>query len=59
MKNRGHTFPGAHNQPLVKEGLTLGMEAIGYRHLEAGKYVPRAVVTLDIGNRSGHRIPDG
>ncbi|MBI2361001.1 MAG: hypothetical protein HYV04_19205 [Deltaproteobacteria bacterium] len=59
MKSRGHTFPGAHNQELVKEGLTLGMEAVGYRHLVDGKYVPRGMVTVDVGNQAGHRIPDG
>lgn len=59
MKSRGHTFPGAHNQALVKEGLTLAMEAVGYRHLAEGKYLPRAVVTVDVGNQAGHRIPDG
>lgn len=59
MKAKGHTFPGAHDQNLVKEGLTLGVEAVGYRHLVTGKYVPRAVVTVDVGNQAGHRIPDG
>ncbi len=59
MKARGHTFPGAHDQGLVKEGLTLGLEAVGYRNLVGGKYLPRAVVTVDIGNQAGHRIPDG
>lgn len=59
MKSRGHTFPGAHNQALVKEGLTLAMEAVGYRHLVDGKYAPRAVITVDVGNQAGHRIPDG
>jgi Cytochrome c554 and c-prime len=59
MKNRGHTFPGAHDQSLVKEGLTLAMEAVGYQHLIANKYAPRAIVTVDVGNHAGHRIPDG
>ncbi len=59
MKNRGHTFPGAHNQQLVKEGLSLALEAVGYRQPVAGKFVPRAAVTVDIGNQAGHRIPDG
>lgn len=59
MKRRGHTFPGAHNQDLVREGITLGLEAIAYRHIVAGKLVPRAVVTVDVGNQAGHRIPDG
>lgn len=59
MKSRGHNFPGAHDQALVREGLTLGMEAIGYGHLDGKKHVPRAVVTVDVGNQAGHRIPDG
>jgi len=59
MKARGHTFPGAHNQALVKEGLTLGVEAVGYRQLVDGKYLPRGVVTVDVANLAGHRIPDG
>jgi hypothetical protein len=59
MKSRGHTFPGAHNQALVKEGLSLALEAIAYRQIVAGKYQPRAVVTVDIANQAGHRIPDG
>jgi Cytochrome c554 and c-prime len=59
MKSRGHSFPGAHNQSLVKEGITLGLEAIGYQHIMARKYAPRAVVTVDVGNQAGHRIPDG
>jgi mono/diheme cytochrome c family protein len=59
MKNRGHTFPGAHNQSLVKEGITLGLEAVGYLQAVGMKFVPQAVVTVDIGNQAGHRIPDG
>jgi len=59
MKARGHTFPGAHDQALVKEGLTLAMEAVAYRSAVGPKYVPQAVVTVDIGNQAGHRIPDG
>jgi mono/diheme cytochrome c family protein len=59
MKARGHTFPSAHDQALVKEGLTLGMEAVGYRQAVGPKFIPQAVVTVDIGNQAGHRIPDG
>jgi hypothetical protein len=59
MKSRGHSFPGAHDQSLVKEGLSLSMEAVGYQHLVANKYAPRAIVTVDIGNHAGHRVPDG
>jgi hypothetical protein len=59
MKARGHTFPGAHDQALVKEGLTLGVEAVGYRQALGARFVPQAVVTVDVGNQAGHRIPDG
>lgn len=59
MKARGHTFPGAHDQALVKEGLTLGVEAVGYRQAVGPRFVPQAVVTVDVGNQAGHRIPDG
>lgn len=59
MKARGHTFPGAHDPALVKEGLSLGVEAVGYRQLRAGKHIPVAVVTLDVANHAGHRVPDG
>jgi mono/diheme cytochrome c family protein len=59
MKARGHTFPGAHDQPLVKEGLTLNMEAVAFRQAAGPKFTPQAVITLDIGNQAGHRVPDG
>jgi mono/diheme cytochrome c family protein len=59
MKARGHSFPGAHDQALVKEGLTLAMGAVGYRAGVGPKFVPQAVVTVDIRNEAGHRTPDG
>lgn len=59
MKSRGHNFSGAHDQALVKEGLSLELETVGYRQLAGANYVPRAVVTVDVGNHAGHRIPDG
>lgn len=60
MKARGHSFPGAHNQELVKQGLSLSMEAVGFKEIAGpGKYAPRAMVTIDVGNLAGHRIPDG
>jgi hypothetical protein len=59
MKARGHAIPGAHNEALVKEGLTLSMQAVGYRRLKGTKHLPQAVVTVDVGNQAGHRIPDG
>jgi hypothetical protein len=59
MKSGAHDFPGAHDQALVKQGLSLGLEAVGYRHLAGTNYAPRAVVTVDISNHAGHRVPDG
>lgn len=59
MKAKGHTFPGAHDQNLVKEGLGLEMQTIGYRQLAGKAFVPQVVVTVDVENRAGHRIPDG
>ncbi len=59
MKARGHTFPGAHDQPLVKEGLGLNVEAIGFRQAVGQRLMPVAVVTVDVENRAGHRMPDG
>ena len=59
MKSGAHNFAGAHDQTLVKEGLSLGLEAVGYRHITGTTYAPRAVATIDVGNNAGHRIPDG
>jgi len=64
---KGHLFPGGHDLDTVKEGLGLDVQVTQYRHLP-GKipgvknkkaWVPSAVVTAFIENRSGHRIPDG
>lgn len=60
MKARGHAFPGAHDPALVREGLSLSLEAVGFREMVGpGRFAPRAVATVDVGNRAGHRIPDG
>jgi mono/diheme cytochrome c family protein len=56
---RGHTFPGAHDQALVKEGISLGLEAVAYRQAVGPKLIPQAIATVDVGNQAGHRIPDG
>ena len=64
---KGHLFPGGHDLATVKEGLNLDVQVNQYRHLP-GKipgvknkkaWVPSAVVTAFVENRSGHRIPDG
>jgi hypothetical protein len=58
-KKRGHSFPGSYVADMVKDGLEFEAEARGYKHLSAGKWVPKIIVTANIYNRSGHRTPDG
>ncbi len=56
--NRGHLFPGGHDLEIVKEGIGFTAEIRGVRHT-VGKWIPRAIVNVDLENRAGHRIPDG
>lgn len=65
---KGHFFPGGHDLDTVKEGLGLQVEIIPYGQLpgtlkkkvkEEKKWIPSAVVTVFIENKTGHRIPDG
>lgn len=67
MKDNKHNFPGGHDKEIVAEGLGLDVQITQYRHLP-GKiktaknqkaWVPSAVVTAFVENKSGHRIPDG
>jgi hypothetical protein len=55
---RGHTFPGAYQLEIVKEGIGLDAQVTGIR-LHPGKWIPTAVVNVGLINRAGHRIPDG
>ena len=64
---KGHLFPGGHDLETVAEGLGFNVEITQYQHLpgqikgvkDEKKWVPSAVVTAFIENKSGHRIPDG
>jgi hypothetical protein len=64
---KGHLFPGGHDLDTVKQGLSLDVQVTAYQHLpgkvpgvkNSKAWVPSAVVTALVGNRSGHRIPDG
>ena len=64
---KGHLFPGGHDLETVKDGLGFAVEINPYRHLpgqvegvkDSKKWVPSAVVTAFIENKSGHRVPDG
>jgi hypothetical protein len=57
-KGRGHRMPGRHDLDAVRDGITLEASAVGIR-LHPGRWVPAAVVSISLGNRAGHRIPDG
>lgn len=64
---KGHLFPGGHDLDTVKDGLGFNVQINPYQHLpgqikgvkDSGKWVPSAVVTLFIENKTGHRVPDG
>lgn len=56
--NRGHTFPGAYQEDIVREGIGLDVQ-ISKVKLHPGKWIPTAIVNVAIKNNAGHRIPDG
>lgn len=64
---KGHLFPGGHDLDTVKEGLGFNVEISPYGHLpgqlkgkkDPKKWVPSAIVTVFIENKTGHRVPDG
>lgn len=64
---KGHLFPGGHDLETVKEGLGFDVNITPYRHLpgkiadvkDSKRWVPSAVVTAFIENKTGHRVPDG
>jgi len=55
---RGHTFPGAYDAAMVKEGIGIEVQASAVK-MTPGTWVPAAVVAVELTNRAGHRIPDG
>jgi hypothetical protein len=56
--NRGHRLPGGHDLDIVKEGIGFRVNIVGVRH-GVGKWIPRAIISVDLINKAGHRIPDG
>ena len=64
---KGHLFPGGRDLDTVKQGLGFNVQINPYKHLpgqvegvkDAKKWVPSAVVTVFIENKTGHRVPDG
>lgn len=61
-ENRGHGMLGGRDLELVKEGIGFTVEVSQYLHLP-GKgeklWTPSALVSVELENRAGHRIPDG
>ncbi|MGE5894160.1 MAG: multiheme c-type cytochrome (seleno)protein ExtKL [bacterium] len=57
-KDRGHTFPGAYQAEIVKEGVEVDFQAMGIK-LTPGKWIPTTIVDIGLSNKAGHRIPDG
>ncbi|MBI5103072.1 MAG: hypothetical protein HZB33_14750 [Nitrospirae bacterium] len=57
-KGAGHSFPGAYNEEMVREGIQMEVRVDGAR-MRPGKAVPTAVIAIGLINKAGHRIPDG
>lgn len=65
-KSRGHTFPGTYVIDMLKEGIGLNVQVrsvVEYKPFapitDYTKRNPAAVITVDLINNAGHRIPDG
>jgi hypothetical protein len=57
-EKRAHRISGRHDVNMVREGIVFEADAVGFRQ-HPGRWVPTAVVSVSLGNRAGHRIPDG
>lgn len=57
-KGRGHRMPGAWDQELLREGIVVASTARGIR-VQPGKWLPAALVEVNLTGRAGHRTPDG
>lgn len=57
-KGRGHRTPGGHDIDMLRDGIAFETSALGIRQYP-GRWVPAAVVSVNIGTRAGHRTPDG
>ncbi len=57
-KGRGHRITGRHDVNMVRDGIAFEAKVIGIRQYP-GRWIPTVVVSVSLGNRAGHRIPDG
>jgi Zn-finger protein len=55
---RGHRISGRHDLNTVREGIAFAADVEGFRQ-HPGRWIPTAVVSVSLGSRAGHRIPDG
>ncbi len=57
---RGHLMPAYRDPDMAKGAVTMEVSTLGYKFLpRAGDLRPTAVVTVNLTNNAGHRIPDG
>ena len=55
----GHNIQGYRDQAMTDAAVDFKAEAFGYHWRDGGTVAPRAVVKVEMINRSGHSIPDG
>ena len=55
----GHNIQGYRDQAMTDAAVDFKAEAFGYHWRDGGNLAPRAVVKVEMINRSGHSIPDG
>ena len=57
---KGHLMPAYRDPDVAKRAVDVEVTATGYKFLlKAGDSIPKALVTVKITNKAGHRIPDG
>lgn len=57
---KGHLMPAHGDKDMMKRGIQVDSEIMAYKFLlKAGDHWPKAVVTVKMTNKAGHRIPDG
>jgi hypothetical protein len=55
----GHNIQSYRDQAMAKAAVDFKVEAFGYYWRNIAKMMPKAVVKVEMINRSGHAIPDG
>jgi mono/diheme cytochrome c family protein len=55
----GHNIQGYRDPAMIKAAVDFKVEAFGYHWRDNTEIMPKAVVKVEMVNRSGHSIPDG